>query len=351
MMHKHFLYTILLGLIIVSCGEEQTSKSINPIAVNIVNITQDNGVDRSSEKFPGIIKPIKTTNISFQVAGDITKLPVSLGDYVKKGQLIATIDPSIYNAKFEANKAQANLAKENFTRINNVYQKGSISEIRMLEAKSNYEQAQSALNAVSKNLNHTKLTAPFSGYISHKFMESGHVASPGMPVVELIDLSKVQAIISLSDNEINNYKTGNKANIYIPTLNKTFSGILTEIAVQSESRTPVYTAKITVNNPDFILKSGMTCTNVIENKSSTVNETTKQNFKLPVDVVSVTNEGQNFVYVVNTENQTAQRKIVEIGKLYNDGIEIKSGLAIGDKVITSGYHKLTNNTPIKILTK
>lgn len=351
MMTKHFFYAMLLGLTIVSCAEEQTSKSITPIAVNIVNITQDDGVNSSSEKFPGIIKPIKTSNISFQVAGDITKLPVSLGDYVKKGQLIAAIDPSMYNAQFEANKAQANLAKENFTRINSVFQKGSIAEIRMIEAKYNYEQAQSALNAASKNLNHTKLTAPFSGYISNKLMESGDVASPGIPIVELIDLSKVQAIISLSDKEVNNYKTGTKASIYVPTLDKTFSGILTEIAVQSESRTPVYTAKITVDNPDFVLKPGMTCTNVVENKSNNLNEATIQNFKLPVDVVSITNEGQNFVYVVNTENQTAQRKIVEIGKLYNDGIEIKSGLAIGDKVITSGYHKLTNNTPIKILTK
>ncbi|MFD1015942.1 efflux RND transporter periplasmic adaptor subunit [Winogradskyella rapida] len=346
MMNKHFLYSILLGLIIVSCGEKKTEKLINPIAVKVLNITQNNGVDGQSEKFPGIIKPIKTTTISFQVAGDITELPVSLGDYVKKGQLIAAIDPSLYQAQFNANKAQANLAKENFERINNVFQKGSIAEIRMIEAKSNYEQAQSALNAASKNLNHTNLTAPFSGYISHKFMESGHVASPGMPVVELIDLSKVQAIISLSDQEVNHYKTGSEASIYVPTLDQTFSGSLTEIAVQSESRTPVYTAKITVNNPDFLLKPGMTCTNVIEN---TANKATTQNFKLPVDVVSLSNEGQNFVYVVNTENNTAQRKIVEIGKLYNDGIEIKNGLTKGDKVIISGYHKLTNNTPIKIL--
>ncbi len=346
MMNKHFLYSILLGLIIVSCGEKKTEKSITPIAVKVLNITQNNGVDGRSEKFPGIIKPIKTSNISFQVAGDITNLPVSLGDYVKKGQLIAAIDPSLYQAQFNANKAQVNLAKENFERINNVFQKGSIAEIRMLEAKSNYEQAQSALNAASKNLNHTNLTAPFNGYISHKFMESGHVASPGMPVVELIDLSNVQAIISLSDQEVNHYKTGSEASIYVPTLNQTFSGTLTEIAVQSESRTPVYTAKITVNNPDFLLKPGMTCTNVIEN---TANKATTQNFKLPVDVVSLTNEGQNFVYVVNTKNNKAQRKIVEIGKLYNDGIEIKSGLTKGDKVIISGYHKLTNNTPVKIL--
>ena len=59
-----------------------------------------------------------------------------------------------------------------------MFQKGSIAEIRMLEAKSNYEQAQSALNAASKNVNNTKLTAPFSGYISNKLMESGDVASP-----------------------------------------------------------------------------------------------------------------------------------------------------------------------------
>ncbi|KJD34860.1 multidrug transporter [Tamlana sedimentorum] len=350
MINKPFLYTILLGLILTSCKEEKTTNTINPIGVSIITITPGTN-SNNTEKYPGIIKPIKTSNVSFQVAGDITKLNVNLGDYVKKGQLLATIDPSIYKAQFEANKAQANLAKENFTRINSVYQKGSIAEIRMIEAKSNYEQAQSALNASSKNLSHTSLVAPFSGYITKKEMETGDIASPGMPVLELVDLSKVQAIISLSDKEINLYKTGSEAKIYVPNLNKEFTGKLTEIAVQAETSTPVYTAKITINNPNSILKPGMTCTNVIQNLSKDIDNAVNQFIKLPVDVVSITNEGKNFVYVVNNENNSAERKLVEVGKLYNDGIEIKKGLKLGDKVITSGYHKLTNNTPIKILTQ
>ena len=87
MMTKHSIYTFLLVLILVSCGEKKTSKPINPIAVSVLNLSQNDGANDSSEKFPGIIKPIKTSNISFQVAGDITKLPVSLGDYVKKVNL------------------------------------------------------------------------------------------------------------------------------------------------------------------------------------------------------------------------------------------------------------------------
>jgi RND family efflux transporter MFP subunit len=352
MINKLWLASLLMGVFIISCGEEETTKKVDPIDVKIVTVGGDQKANNSAENFPGIIKPLKSTTLSFQVSGDIIKLNVNLGDFVKKGEVIASIDPSIYREQYLANKAKENLAKENYTRINNVYQKGSIAEIRMIEAKSNYEQAQSAANAAYKNLKHTTITAPFSGYVGNKLMEAGDVASPGMAIIELVDLSKVQSVISLSDGEINNYSTGNIANVYVPALKKEFAGTLTEIAVQPGKQNPVYTAKITVENPNLILKPGMTCSNFIEESDNVTAEKVNSDFiKLPVDVVSVSNDGENFVYIVDEQNNTALQKIVKVGKLYNDGIAIENGLRKGDKVITSGYHKLTNKTPVNILSK
>ncbi len=350
MSNKLLLTLMLLGGLIISCGEKETTKKIEPIDVKVLIIEGNTQAKNSTESFPGIIKPLKTTNLSFQVSGDITKLAVNLGDFVKKGQVIASINPTLYKEKYEASKAQENLAKENYMRINEVFLKGSIAEIKMLEAKSNYEQAQAATNADYKNLSHTTITAPFSGYVGNKLMEVGDIASPGAPVIELVDLSKVQSIISLSDVEINNYSTGNKASVNISAINKELTGTVTEIAVQSGKQNPVYTAKITIENPNLFLKPGMTSTNYIVGSSTNKEETNiSKVIKLPVNVVSVSNDGENFVYVVDTQNNTAQQKIVEVGKLYNDGIVIENGLNINDKVIISGYHKLTNNTPVNIL--
>lgn len=336
--------------LLVSCREEKTVKKIDPITVEILSIGAEHKKANKAESFPGIIKPLKSTNLSFQVSGDIIKLAVNLGDFVKRGQVIASIDSSIYKEQYEASKAQVNLAKENYTRIYDVYKKGSIAEIRMIEAKSNFEQAQSAANAAYKNLGHTVIKAPFSGYVGDKLMEAGDVVSSGKAVVELIDISKVQAIISLSDQEVNNYKIGDKASVFIPVLEKEFLGVLTEIAVQSGKQNPVYSAKITIDNPEIVLKPGMTCLNYIE-RTSISEKIIESNFiKLPVDVVSITDEGENFVYIIDEQNNTAVRRMVEIGKIYDDGLAIKKGLNNGDKVIISGYHKLTSNTPVNIIT-
>ena len=72
-------------------------------------------------------------------------------------------------------------------------------------------------------------------------------------------------------------------------------------------------------------------------------------FAVPVESVSVTEEGRNFVYVVDTTENKAKKRFVETGKLYNNEIAITSGLDLGDKLIVSGYHKLTHNTSVKIV--
>lgn len=355
MLRKPFLYSIILGFLLLACNEKETSKKITPIGVKTITIGNTNGTTGiTSESYPGTIQAQLDAQLSFQVSGDINKIHVSIGDYVEKGSLIASIDPTTYVEQYEAKKAQANLAQENYTRINEVYKKGSIAEIRMIEARSNFKQAQSAANAAYQNVKKTKLRAPFSGYIGNKMMETGDVASPGMPVVELLDMNKVQALISLSDREVNTYKVGDSATVTINALDKKFTGVLTEIAVQSGSQSPVYKAKITLPNPENILKPGMACQASFNKSVKKTNKETENNLQsiiLPVQVVSITDDGQNFVYIVDTNKNTAQRKFVEIGTLYNDGIAIEKGLKKGDVIITSGYHKLTNNTPVKVLSK
>ena len=92
----------------------------------------------------------------------------------------------------------------------------------------------------------------------------------------------------------------------------------------------------------------MACTVILPEKEKSSEEASKI-FIVPVETVSVTEKNENFVYVVN-ENK-AERRIVKTGKLYNNGIAITEGLQKGDQLITSGYHKLTQDTPVTIKNK
>ena len=92
----------------------------------------------------------------------------------------------------------------------------------------------------------------------------------------------------------------------------------------------------------------MACTVTLPEKEKS-SEEASNTFIVPVETVSVTEKNENFVYVVN-ENK-AERRIVKTGKLYNNGIAITEGLEKGDQLITSGYHKLTQDTPVTIINK
>ncbi len=353
LMKKKIPYLVLLIAVFTSlmgCGEKEETREATPVNVKILEVGKNDGNSQQSRKisYSGTIKASKTVKLSFQVSGTVKQIPVEMGGFVKKGDLVAAIDATTYQNQYEAKQAQANLAKENFERINEVYQKGSIAEIRMIEARSNYEQAQSSANAAYQNVKHTKLFAPIDGYVGDKMMEAGDVANPGQPVVELLDIHTVKAIVPVPDDEINTYKTGGKALVKIDVLQKEeFNGRISEISVQSNRENPIYTLKISIDNPQQKIKPGMSCKVFLPNN-------TKENskisaFAVPVESVSVTEEGRNFVYVVDTTENKAKKRFVETGKLYNNEIAITSGLDLGDKLIVSGYHKLTHNTSVKIV--
>ncbi|MDN3593685.1 efflux RND transporter periplasmic adaptor subunit [Zunongwangia endophytica] len=333
-------------LIAISCGEEKKTKSIEPISVKTMTIGKNQELQNTQNiGFTGKIIANKKINLSFQIGGTIEYLKVDMGDFVKKGELLAEVDATAYREQYQAKKAQAELAKENYERINEVYLKGSIAEIKMIEARSKYQQAKAAANAVYQNVKHSKLYAPTSGYIGAKIMESGDLASPGRPVYQLLDIEKVKAVIPIPDGEVNQLKTGDSAKVEIDALdNKLVEGEITEISIQSNQQNPVYIAQITIPNPDKNIKPGMSCAAFIDFKENQSNSTSQ--IVLPVQVVSVTEINEYFVYVA--EDGKAKRKVVTLGKLYKNGIAITKGLKKSDQVITSGYHKLTDNTPIKL---
>jgi len=337
---------VILSVLAISCGEEKKSVPIKPIVVKTIEIgNQMEYQNNQNVGFTGKIIANKTVNLSFQIGGTIEVLNAEMGDFVQKGALLAQVDATAYKEEYEARKAQADLAKENYERIKEVYQKGSIAEIKMIEARSNYNQANAAANATFQNVKHSKLYAPFSGYIGAKIMEPGDLASPGRPVFQLLDINNVKAAIPIPDGEINQLKKGDSAKVKIDALgDRFFFGKVAEISIQSNQQNPVYIAQILLENPERSIKPGMSCSAFIDFKESDTSETS--DIILPVNVVSVTEKNQYFVFVA--ENGKAKRKLVTTGKLYSNGIAITSGLSASDQVITSGYHKLTDNTPIKM---
>lgn len=331
-------------------GKKEQKTGPDTLAVNVFSLGAKPMSLGDHTIYDGTLEADKTIDLSFQVSGTILSLPIQTGDYVKKGQLVGVIDETVYRNQYNAQLAQAKLAQENYTRINEVFKKGSVAEIKMLEAKSNYEQATSATNATYQNIAHTRLYAPASGYIGEKKAEAGAVASPGQTVLQLLDTRSVKVLVAVPEGEINRYKTGTPAAIKIDALgSQPLQGKVSEVGVLALNGSANYNLKISLVNSDMKLKPGMLC-KVVFNQAADAATSSNNGSKeiiVPVQSVQVDEKGSRFLYVVNA-NRKAIRKDVTTGQLYSNGIVIQSGLAGNEQVITSGYQKLADQTPVTI---
>ncbi|WDF81309.1 efflux RND transporter periplasmic adaptor subunit [Mucilaginibacter sp. KACC 22773] len=328
-------------------GKKEQKNGPDTLAVNVFNLSADSLSTSDRIVYDGTLEAEKTIDLSFQVSGTILSFPVLTGDYVKKGQLVGVIDETVYRNQYNAQLAQAKLAEENYTRINDVFKKGSVAEIKMLEAKSNYEQATSAARATYQNIAHTHLYAPASGYIGEKKAEAGAVANPGQPVLQLLDTHSVKVLVAVPESEINHYKAGTPAMVKIDALgNQSLQGKVSEVGVLALSGSANYNLKISLANNDLKLRPGMLC-KVVFNKT-TGNVASSNDVKeviVPVQSVQVDEKGASFLYVMSAAHK-AVRKAITTGQLYSNGIAIRSGLAGNEQVITSGYQKLADQTPV-----
>ncbi|PRY08352.1 MULTISPECIES: efflux RND transporter periplasmic adaptor subunit [Hymenobacteraceae] len=346
-----FAAGLLLTILSSSCSDEaQTEKVLQPVRVETLALATAQA-QGGSIQYTGTVRPSKAVRLSFMVSGNVVSIPVEQGQYVKKGQLLATLDETTYRRQYEAQLAQLRLAEENYKRVAEVYSKGSIAEINMLQARSQFEQAQAAARATYQNIAHTKLYAPQSGYIGSKYVEVGSLASPGVPVVEIVDISPVVVEVPVPEAEVNSYAQGDTATVQVQASGgEKRTGTVDEVAVLAAAGTPNYTVKISLPNPEEQLKPGMVGTVVFENKKGEAADATgSRQIIVPVQAVQAELNGQNFVYVASPDGQKAIRKNVRTGNLYNSGIEVTEGLQGSETLIVSGYHKLADNSPIQII--
>ena len=224
--------TVLLLLFgLTSCqnnGDKQTTMS--PVKVKVLRVSSSE-ID-GTERFSGTVEEANSTSLSFSIMGTVKTVHVGLGDRVAKGQLIATVDPLSMQSSYDAAKASLAQAEDAYRRMKELYDKGSLPEIKWVEVQSKLQQAKSMEEVARKNLDDCKLYAPFSGIISEKMAEVGQNIMPGLSVVKLVTANQLKVKIAVPETEIAAIATGQKATITVSALNgRVFAGTVTEIGI------------------------------------------------------------------------------------------------------------------------
>ena len=283
-----------------------------------------------------------------QFSGQLKKLHVVVGDEVKEGAVLATLDDNGLSQQLNQLKVQEALAKTTFERQEKLWAQNIGSELQFLQAKTQYEAQKSLTQQLSQQLEKTQIIAPFDGTIDAVLAEAGTVVSAGAsPVFRLVNLSNMYLKADVPESYLSEVVAGKKVMVDFPVLglkvaskvrsvgryinpgNRTFS-IEVDLPKQTSQIKPNLTAQIQIN--DY---------------------TSEQALLVPQSVISENAAGQQYVYTTfydqEREQSTALKRIVVTGKTEGDFVEILEGIQAGDTVISEGARSVKDGQAISIL--
>ena len=333
----YLIITSVIFFLITSCkNKEKETQNEQQIPVKAVLIAL-NDIDRQ-RKYIGSVEESALTQLSFQVAGNVKQIHVSEGSKVNIGQLIATLDKSRYQKAYEVAKSQKKQAQDAYQRLKIIYDNKSLPEIKIIEAQSLLEQTEAAESLALKDVADCNLYSPYSGVIGTKGIDLGANVAAGMPIFTVLKIEQIRVRVSIPENNINELKIGDNANIYVKTLDKSYVGKIIEKGVVANPYSRAYTVKVEVFNAKEELLPGMDCN--ITFKSDNVT-----GYSLPISVIQISARNERYVWKVNKDN-TVSKQAVKIGELTSDGVIVLEGLEEGERIVTEGFQKIFEGSKV-----
>ncbi|WP_158798265.1 efflux RND transporter periplasmic adaptor subunit [Pedobacter sp. L105] len=283
-----------------------------------------------------------TADLGFMVPGRIVKVNFEEGQYISKGQLIATIDPTDFNSNLNSANADLQKANDELKRVKIMYDRGSITESDYQTAIKMQLQSKAQQEIQAKRLRDTHLYAPLSGLLSKRTVEPGAIVSEGSIAFSIVNVEPIKITASVPESEIAHIKTGDRARIHIEALDSTYFGSISLIGAIADPAIRAYTVKINLLNKNRKIRPGMIADVMLPSKQK------QKLLTLPAEAVLHDETQTSYVFVVNPSNKKAYKRKVSVGSVIGDVLEITSGLKENEKVIVGGQQKVQDGLLVTI---
>jgi len=355
-----------LATSLLSCGKKEEKKVEIEVVRPVKLMTVVSGKEALDRSLPGTVRASQRLELAFQVEGTLIQLRAQEGQSVKKGDLLARLDPrdfevAVRDAESQVERAQAllRLATVEHDRLERVKKAdpGAVAEShidRALERKAtahaDLRSSEAALDTAKLRLSYTYLKAPFSGIVSNRFVNNFQEVRAKQIVLALDDLSLVEVFVELPESLMAPVRTPGAYLVYAefaPAPGKRYPLTLKEYSLRGDPRTLTYQVTFQMPQPKERVKilPGMTANVVAEPKKGAV---------LPIVVPAVAvfshESGGPHVWVVKPEAMTVHLRKVKTGDLLGtDGIEIVEGLERGETIAVSAVSLLREGMKVRKL--
>ena len=283
-----------------------------------------------------------------EMGGVLTKIYVKEGQKVSKGQLLARIDDGGLSQQLSQAEVRAQLAKTTFDRQKRLWEQKIGSEIQYLEAKTNFEAQENAVNQIKRQLAKTTVNAPFAGVIDDVITEQGSVVSPGQnQIIRIVNLNDMYIETEVPERYIPSVTVGKSVEVYFPVLGQTITTKIRQVGNYINPNNRSFMVEVAIPSKGGTVKPNLTA------KVKINDYTNEKAILLPQSILSENAEGDQYTYVTSAKDAQniaeAKRVIVKTGKTQGDFIEILEGVTNGDAIISEGARSVKDGQKVKIL--
>jgi RND family efflux transporter MFP subunit len=383
-----FMLALVVALPVGSCAGAKKAEAKDTAAADVPTVAVDKAkVERISRELAltAEFRPYQEIDVMAKVAGYVKSINVDIGDRVKQGQLIATLEipemaddqvraksllsrsqSEVARAKDELQRAESShdIAHLSYTRLSDVSKKKAglvaqqeiddahsrdlVAEAQVNAAKSNLasmeQQVQVSTSELAKTetlLGYTRVTAPFDGVVTRRYADLGSMIQAGtssstqvMPIVKLSQNDLLRLSLPVPESAVPSVHIGQEVQVRVPALNRSFRGKVQRLGEKISSATRTMETEVEVQNSDMILIPGMYAEVILTLNSPHAALT------IPITSVDLgSDESSGKVVVVTPENRVEFRT-VQLGLQTATSFEVKSGLDEGHLVVTGNRSAL-----------
>ncbi len=304
-----------------------------PVAVRVV-APEVSGMTREIT-VAGVVRGIHEADLTARVAGQVERILVHLGQRVRTGQLLVVLSGQTYASRLSRSRAALAYARTNFDRIDRLYKDGSASRSEWDRAKQALDVARAEEAEAKAQLSWTRVTAPFSGRVANRAVHQGDVVHPGMPLLRVIDSSRLEVVAHVPDVLVGQLKAG--LPVAFVAGREEMSGHIRDLSPRSDPLTHTVTVKVLL--VPFSRKTGEREGAPALRRADhlvgmygklTIPVSGSPGLFVPLSAV-IDHEGLHEIFVV--ANGHAQLRYVRTGRKNDGKVEILSGLSAGERVV------------------
>ena len=279
--------------------------------------------------------------VTAKMPGVLTRILVKNGDNVRRGQLLAQMDDNVMSSSLSELELQLRTAEDVYNRQKGLWDQKIGTEMQFIQARSQKEAAEQRIVTLKQQLGQSRIYAPISGTVDLVILKIGQAISPGMPLCNILNLSKLKVQGEVTEAYASKVRQGDQVVVSFPDLNKEITTKVTYVSKTINPMTRTFSVECLLPASSDYRANMVAVMKIVDYQNPKA-------VTIPVNLVQTADDGEFVLVAEKTGDKTAVAKkvLIKTGNNYSGNVEITSGLKAGDLVISTGFQEINSGETV-----